>query len=175
MSPPAHVSLADLQLTISQAKEATDAPTLLIQLKNTNPEVPITLLTWSSPLDPLLVQLGLVTITLPGSESPLDIPTIQVRRRMPPSEDSLVTLGPGEEVSRTVEIGGRFVAAEQWRGDGSGGRPKVQLKGRWSAVWPGVKKEELIGTERLDALGYGGKEAGVLTGEYGSQILEIEA
>jgi hypothetical protein len=93
---------------------------------------------------------------------------------MPPPEDSLVTLEPEEEVSRTVEIGERFVNAEELRGDGQGGRAKIQVKGTWSAVWPGVRKEELVGTERLEALGYGGEETGVLVGEYESEVLDID-
>ncbi|KAH8903744.1 hypothetical protein BR93DRAFT_930896 [Coniochaeta sp. PMI_546] len=172
MSLSKDVALTDLQLTLSQFKPASP-PTLIITLKNTNAAMPITVLTWNSPLDALLVQLGLITITPPGSTTPLDIPTIMVKRRMPPPEDSLVTLGPGEEVSRTVEIGERFVTPERWRGDGSGGPAKVQLKGRWTAVWPGVKKQDLVGTKTLETLGYGGEE-GVLSGEYESEILEID-
>lgn len=172
MPPSPDVSLSDLHLTVSQVKPASH-PTLLITLENTNPKVPITILTWNSPLDALLIQLGLVIITPSGSSTPLDIPTIMVKRRMPPPENSLVTVEPGEEVSRRVEIGERFVAPAQWREDGSRGGPKVQLKGKWTAVWPGVRKQELVGTGRLETLGYGGEE-GVLSGEYESETLEID-
>jgi hypothetical protein len=172
MSVSTDAALTDLHLVVSQVKPASP-PTLLITLKNTNPKVPITILTWNSPFDALLVQLGLLIITPPASSTPLHIPTIMVKRRMPPPEDNLITLEPGEDVSRTVEIGERFVAPEQWRGDGSGGRAKVQLKGRWTAVWPGVKKPELVGTQRLETLGYDGEE-GVLMGEYESDTLEID-
>lgn len=172
MSFSTDATLTDLDLTVSQVKRA-GPPSLLITLNNTNPKVPITILTWNSPLDALLVQLGLVLITPPGSSTPLGIPTIMVKRRMPPPEDNLITLGPGEEVSRTVEIGERFVTPEQWQGEGRGGRAKIQLKGRWTAVWPGLTKQELVGTERLKTLGYGGED-GALSGEYESETLEID-
>jgi hypothetical protein len=171
MSRSTGASLTDLHLTVSQVQPAS-APTLLITLKNTNPKVPITILTWNSPLDALLVQLGLVIITPSGSSTPLDIPTIMVKRRMPPPEDSLITLEPGQNVSRTVQIGERFVTHEQWRGDGSGSQAKVQLRGRWTAVWAGVRKQELLGTKRLETLGSGGEEE-VLSGEYESESLNI--
>ncbi|KAJ9156795.1 hypothetical protein NKR19_g4151 [Coniochaeta hoffmannii] len=163
-------SLRDLRLSISQLKPAP-VPTLLITVKNTNLSTPFTILTWNSPLDALLVQLGLVTVTPPGASAPLDIPTIMVKRRMPPPQDSLVTLEPGEETERKVEVGERFVAPEKWRGDGSGRPAEVRVRGRWSAVWPGVRREELLGTERLEMLAGGD---GVLTGEYESEVVEIE-
>jgi hypothetical protein len=171
MAPSSDLSLADLRLSVSQLP-ASAVPTLLITVTNTHPTTALTFLTWNSPLDTLLVQLGLVEITPPGAAAPLDIPTIMVKRRMPPPEESLVTLAPGEERSREVEVGERFVAPEQWKGDGSGsGRAKVRVKGRWTAVWPGVRKEELVGTERLEALGGG---EGVLSWEYESEVVEVE-
>ncbi|KAB5513150.1 hypothetical protein GE09DRAFT_635871 [Coniochaeta sp. 2T2.1] len=168
MSGSAVASLSDLHLAVSQVQQAS-IPTLHISVKNTNTEVPFTVLTWNSPLDELLVQLGLASIIPPGSSAPLDIPTIMVKRRMPPSEDSLVTLEPGQEVSRTVELGERFVSPEQWKGDGSGGPAKVQLKGRWNSVWPGVRKEELLGTNKLT----GNSENGALSGDFESETLEV--
>lgn len=113
-----------------------------------------------------------MTITPPGSSAPLDIPTIQVKRSIPPGEDSLVTLEPGSEVSRTVELKEPFMTAEELRGDGNG-KGKAQLKGTWTAVWPGLRKEELVRSEKLDILGYGA-EHGVLMGDYKSNVLEVD-
>jgi hypothetical protein len=162
-----------LHLAISQVKPA-DVPTILINLTNTNTEVPYTVLTWNSPLDDLLVQLGLASLIAPGSSTPIDIPTIMVKRLVPPPPGNLVTLEPGKEVSKIVEIGERFATAEQLRGDGSGGPVKVQLNGEWTAVWPGLRTDDLIGTEKLVTLGYGEDEEGVLRGEYMSEILEMD-
>lgn len=163
------MSLSALHLTLSQV-QPSHIPTILITLKNTSPSTPYTILTWNSPLDPLLIQLGLLSITLPGSSDPVDIPQIMIKRRMPPSEEHIVTLEPGEETNRKVEIGERFVAPEQW-GHGKG---KVAVRGRWNAVWPGLRKEDVLGNEkRLAAVGGdGGGE--LLTGEFESEVLEID-
>lgn len=95
-----------------------------------------------------------------------------VKRLMPPPEGSLITLEPGEEASRTLELSERFVTPEQWKADGTGGRAKMQLKGRWTAIWPGVRKDGLIGTRRLEMLGHDAE--GVLSGEYESETVEVD-
>lgn len=92
---------------------------------------------------------------------------------MPPPPESLVTLRPGESVERKVEIGERFAGVEELKGDGKGPL-RVQVKGEWGAVWVAKKKEDVIGTESLMALGRGGKEGEVLRGAFESEVLEME-
>lgn len=162
-------SLADnLDVRLSQASAATN-PSLSVSVKNTHPSTPLTLLTWDSPLDPLALQLGLVSVTAAGASAPIDMPTIKVSRAMPPGADSLVTLRPGESTSSVVELRDTFVPKDTW----AKGKAKVSMKGRWAAVWPGLVKDELLGDlEKLSALGGGGDS--VLTGEWESATIEIE-
>lgn len=163
-------SLADnLEIRLSQASAAA-TPSLFISVKNTHPSIPLTLLKWDSPLDPLALQLGLVSVTAAGAAAPLDIPTIKVSRAMPPGADSLVTLRPGESASSVVELRDTFVPKDTW----AKGKAKVNMKGRWAAVWPGLVKDELLGDlEKLSALGGGGD--GVLNGEWELPMIEVEA
>jgi hypothetical protein len=172
MSNPPPPTLSNLHVSLSAPAPPTSPPSFTVSLTNTSPN-PLTILTWASPLDPLLIQLGLVTITPSGAPSPLDIPVVMLKRRMPPSPDALVTLEPGETVTRKVEIGERFVGEEELRGDGKG-RLRVQVQGEWQAVWVGKRKEDVVGSESLDALGRGGEEGEVLRGAFGSEVLEME-
>ncbi|KAL1866906.1 hypothetical protein Daus18300_006609 [Diaporthe australafricana] len=157
-----------LEVSLSQAP-ATATPSLSVSVKNTHPSTPLTLLTWDSPLDPIALQLGLVSVTPAGAPDPIDMPTIQVSRAMPPGADSLVTLGPGESASSVVELRDMFVPEATW----AQGRAEVSMRGRWAAVWPGLGKDDLLGdVEKLSALGGGGD--GVLTGEWESPTIGIE-
>lgn len=163
-------SLADnIEVRLSQASTAA-TPSLSVSVKNTHPSTPLTLLKWDSPLDPLALQLGLVSVTAAGTSTPIDMPTIKVSRAMPPGADSLVTLQPGESSSSIVELRDTFVPKDTW----AQGKAKASMKGRWAAVWPGLDKDELLGDpEKLSALGGGGD--GVLTGEWESPTIEVEA
>lgn len=162
-------SLADnLEIGLSQAPAAAN-PSLSVSVKNTHPSTPLTLLTWDSPLDPMALQLGLISVTAAGAPAPIDMPTIKVSRAMPPGADSLVTLQPGESASSVVEMRDAFVPRDTW----DQGEAKVSMKGRWAAVWPGLVKDDLLGDlEKLSALGGGGD--GVLTGEWESPTIGIE-
>lgn len=162
-------SLADnLEVGLSQASAAA-TPRLSVSVKNTHPSTPLTLLNWDSPLDPLALQLGLVSVTAAGASAPIDMPTIKISRAMPPGADSLVTLRPGESASSVVELRDTFVPKETW----AQGKAKVSMKGHWAAVWPGLNKDELLGNpEKLSALGGGGDS--VLTGEWESATIDIE-
>lgn len=163
-------SLADnLEVSLLQASAAA-TPGLSVSVKNTHPSTPVTLLKWDSPLDPLALQLGLISVTVAGASTPIDMPTIKVSRAMPPGADSLVTLEPGESASSVVELREAFVPKDTW----AQGPAKVSMKGRWGAVWPGLVKDDLLGDpEKLRALGGGGD--GVLTGKWESPTIEIEA
>lgn len=158
----------NLEISLSQAP-ATATPSLSVTVKNTHPSTPLTLLTWDSPLDPLALQLGLVSVTPAGTQAPIDMPTIKVSRALPPGADSLVTLQPGESASSVVELRDMFVPKATW----AQGKAEVSMRGRWAAVWPGLDKDELLeDVQKLSALGGGGD--GVLTGEWESLAIEIE-
>lgn len=160
------LSLANLDVSLSQASPA-DGPRLSISVKNSHPSTTLTLLRWDSPLDPLALQLGLISVTPAGASAPIDMPTIQVRRAMPPDAESLVTLPPGESVTSIVELRDTFVPEDTW----AQGKAKIGMKGSWGAVWPGVKKDDLLGDlEKLNALGAGDD---VLTGEWESPTIEF--
>lgn len=162
-------SLADnLEVRLSQASAAA-TPSLSISVKNTHPSTPLTLLKWDSPLDPLALQLGLVSVTAAGASAPLDMPTIKISRAMPPGADSLVTLRPGESAISVIELRDTFVPKDTW----AKGKAKASMKGRWAAVWPGLVKDELLGDlKKLSALGGGGDS--VLTGDWESPTIDIE-
>lgn len=158
----------NLEVSLSQAS-ATVTPSLSVSVKNTHPSTPLTLLKWDSPLDPLALQLGLISVTPAGASAPLDMPTIKISRAMPPGADSLVTLQPGESASSVVELRDMFVPKVTW----AQGEAKVSMKGRWAAVWPGLGKDDLLGDlQKLSALGGGGD--GVLTGEWESPTIGVE-
>ncbi|KKY34267.1 hypothetical protein UCDDA912_g05756 [Diaporthe ampelina] len=163
-------SVADnLEVSLSQAS-ATATPSLSVSVKNTHPSTPLTLLKWDSPLDPVALQLGLVSVTPAGASAPIDMPTIKVSRAVPPGADELVTLRPGESAGCVVELRDMFVPQVAW----ARGEAMVSMKGRWAAVWPGLGKDDLLGDlQKLSALGGGGD--GVLTGEWESPAIGIEA
>lgn len=161
----------NLEVSLSQAPAttATATPSLSVSVKNTHPSTPLTLLKWDSPLDPIALQLGLISVTPAGASAPIDMPTIKASRAMPPGADDLVTLRPGESASSVVELRKMFVPKATW----SLGRAEVRMKGRWAAVWPGLGKDDLLGdVQKLSALGGGGD--GVLTGEWESPTIGIE-
>lgn len=158
----------NLVVSLSQAS-ATATPSLSVSVKNTHPSTPLILLRWDSPLDPLALQLGLISVTPAGAPAPIDMPTIEVSRAMPPGADSLVTLRPGESASSVVELRDMFVPEATW----AHGRAEISMKGRWAAVWPGLAKDDLLrDLQKLGALGGGGD--GVLTGEWESPTIGIE-
>ena len=68
-------TLSELKVSVRQA--SSSPPKLTIGVTNTHSS-PVTIFTWDSPLDPLAVQLGLLSFTPEGQDSPINIPTIQV-------------------------------------------------------------------------------------------------
>ncbi|KAM0807686.1 hypothetical protein AB5N19_08026 [Seiridium cardinale] len=141
-------------LAVSVRKSASY--TLTFSVTNQN-DVPITLLRWESPLDPLALSLGVVKLFVPAdSEDALDIPTIQVRRKMPPGPDSLITIEPGSTAEGSIELKEPRVPLDKLKGD-----VKVSCKGRWTSVWQ--KRADQVSQKELEELN-AGKEA--LSGEY---------
>lgn len=153
-------------LSISLRQTTSRPPTLAITVKNNN-SVPVTILTWDSPLDPLALQLGAISITPSDSTTPLDIPTIQVSRKMPPGAESLVEIGAGETSDENVVELKEFFLGTQLR-ELKVETATVRCKGRWRAVWTERKGE--LGPGRIEKMGAGGEAA---EGDFESAALDL--
>ncbi|KAI1736389.1 hypothetical protein F4680DRAFT_431998 [Xylaria scruposa] len=152
--------LSALKVSVQQA--SSSPPKLKIGITNTYSS-PVTVFTWNSPLDPLAVQLGLLSFTPEGKDT-INIPTIQVRRLMPPGDDAYVTIEPGQTEEREVLLKKPMVPVDELQG-----RVKVVCKGEWKAVW--TSKKEDISAEALKNTG--GDEA-ALKGNFESEPVDIE-
>ncbi|TRX89843.1 hypothetical protein FHL15_009276 [Xylaria flabelliformis] len=152
--------LSALKVSVQQA--SSSPPKLKIGITNTHSS-PITVFTWNSPLDPLAVQLGLLSFTPEGKDT-VNIPTIQVRRLMPPGDDAYVTIEPGQTEEREVLLKKPMVPLDELQG-----RVKVVCKGEWKAVWP--SKKEDISAESLKNTG---ADDAALKGTFESEPVDIE-
>ncbi|KAH6894464.1 hypothetical protein B0T10DRAFT_480518 [Thelonectria olida] len=132
-------------ITVSIKQKSASPPTISVRVANTNTD-PVTFLSYGSPLDGLVLQLGLLSITPDGGSAPLDIPTLEVQRKWPPDLDSLITLAPKEAQQQDIVIKEGIVSPES-----VGAKATVQLKGKWQAVW-GKAKED-ISEESLNKAG----------------------
>ncbi|KAK3503258.1 hypothetical protein B0T13DRAFT_125105 [Neurospora crassa] len=160
-------SLIPLSLSISQPSPSLSPPTVLLTLANTSPDVPVTLLTWSSPLDTLALQLGLIQVSSPSNpDNKIDFPQLMIKRAMPPPEDALVTLGPGEKKSREVVLREPIVDGDKLKELAEEGKVGVRVvcgkdkeeeEDGGVVVWVGKKREE-VSPEEVAMLGRG-KEA----------------
>ncbi|KAH8893972.1 hypothetical protein GQ53DRAFT_605792, partial [Thozetella sp. PMI_491] len=77
-------------------------PSINIAITNTSPSTTYTVLTRDSPLDELLVQLGLLTITPAGASEKLEVHRIMVKRIWPPLTKEFVVLEPGKTVTKGI-------------------------------------------------------------------------
>jgi hypothetical protein len=146
-------------ITVSLRQKSASPPTISVRVTNTNTG-PVTFLSYGSPLDGLVLQLGLLSITPDGGSTPLDIPTLEVQRKWPPSLDSLITLAPNEAQQQDIVIKEDIVSPES-----VGAKATVQLKGTWQAVW-GKAKED-ISEESLN-------KAGIAEDAYSGEFLSNE-
>ncbi|KAJ0120457.1 hypothetical protein J7T55_015184 [Diaporthe amygdali] len=154
--------LSQLHISLSQASKSP--PAISIKVTNNSPK-PVTILTWDSPLDQLALSLGTVYITPSDASEPLEISRIMVQRKTPPSDESLVSLAPGESRENQVELRELLVPAEKLKGKKS----TVQVKGRWMGVWP--KSRDELNEEAIEKGAHGG---GAVAGTYSSESVEIE-
>ncbi|KAI0198875.1 hypothetical protein F4808DRAFT_247565 [Astrocystis sublimbata] len=152
--------LSALKVSVQQA--SASPPKLKIAVTNTHPS-PVTVFAWNSPLDALAVQLGLLAFTPEGKDA-INIPTIQVRRLMPPGDDAYVTIAPGETEEREVLLKKPMVPVDQLQG-----KVKVVCKGEWKAVWA-AKKEEIS----AEALKNTSADENALQGNFESEAVEME-
>lgn len=154
--------LSQLHVSLSQASKSP--PAISLKVTNNSPS-PVTILSWESPLDELALSLGLLSITPSGASEPVEITRIMVSRKMPPGDNSLVSLGPGESRENQVVLKELLVPVEKLKGKKS----TVQVKGRWMGVWPKARDE--LTSEAIEKGAYGG---GAVAGTYASDSIEIE-
>ncbi|KAK1985234.1 hypothetical protein LZ30DRAFT_584555 [Colletotrichum cereale] len=153
-------ALANLAVRIRQT--SSSPPTLALSVTNKH-DAPLTILRWKTPLDPLAIQLGLVSITPEGNSKPMELPTIELRRLMPPPQDDLVTLQPGEHREQEVVLREPIVPLGQL-----GKTARVAVKGKWGTVWPTTADN--LSQETIEKLQFGD---GVLTGEFESEAVDL--
>lgn len=154
--------LSQLHVSLSQASKSP--PTVSIKVTNNSPS-PVTILSWESPLDEIALSLGLFSITPSGASEPLEIDRVMVSRKTPPSDDSLISLGPGESRENKVVLREILVPAEKLKGKKS----TVEVKGRWMGVWPKSRGE--LSNEAIEKGAHGG---GAVAGTFASDRIEIE-
>ncbi|KAI1374784.1 hypothetical protein F4677DRAFT_424856 [Hypoxylon crocopeplum] len=153
--------ISKLQVAVRQV--STSPPKLVLAVKNTH-SGPVTVLSWNSPLDPLAVQLGLLSFTPAGSDEPVEIPTIQIRRKMPPGPDSLITMEAGQTKEQELELKGPIVPLDKLRG-----KVSVVCSGEWMGVWP--SEADAITKVSLEQAG---ASEDTFRGSFQSEAVEIE-
>ncbi|KAF4546261.1 hypothetical protein BFW01_g914 [Lasiodiplodia theobromae] len=158
-------------LHVSATQSSTNPPILTLTLKNTHPSTAITLLNWESPLDPLALQLGLVSVYPLEGDEPLPLATIQVSRKLPPGRDQLVALQPGESRAQEVTLREPVVPFKKVA-EGPDGKKKVRVvcRGRWKAVWVAAGVEE-VGDSALEKME---ADEGAVGGQWEAEGVEVE-
>ena len=149
-------------LDVSLEQTGTSPPTVTVKVTNKNTD-PVTILTYGSPLDGLALQLGLLSIYPEGASEPLDISVVQVRRKWPPDLESLITVDAGQSQQHEIILREPIVDM-----DALGEKAKVQLSGKWKAVW--TKKRADVTRENLENLG---SNSEAHTGSFESNTLEV--
>lgn len=138
-------ALSKLEVAIRKSSETP--PKISLSVTNTH-DKPLTILTWNTPLDPLALKLGLLSFTPDGASEPLEIPSIQIRRKMPPGSDSLVTIQPGETKEQELKLAEPIIPLSKLEG-----KVSITCEGRWMGAWQSEAKD--ISEGDLDQLGTG--------------------
>lgn len=153
-------ALSKLKVRIHQT--STSPPTVTLSVTNDHTS-PLTVLRWNTPLDPLALAVGVLSVTPEGEDAPLELDLIALRRLMPPPADDIVTIQPGE--SREQEVVLRETALPF---DRLGKTPRVAAKGKWQVVWPTTADK--LSEETLEKLQFGD---GVLSGDFETEAIEV--
>ena len=153
------------QLAVSLRQSSSSASGVAIKVTNTGKEA-VTILRWESPLDPLALQLGLLSLTPAESTEPLKTAVINVSRQLPPDEESLVTLEPGASKENEILFRDPIVPLDQIKGK----KIAVACKGRWVRVWSGRRSD--LSAETIGKLGAGDGTSS--SGDFESKSIEME-
>ena len=161
---------ANIPLTVSLTLPHAILPPgvpLSLTAATTNPSTtPVTLLTWSTPLDPLSAVLGIYTLTDLTTHSEVDTHLVSIRRAMPPPAEDFVQIDPGHSVSVEAEFSRiELVAGHEY---------EVKAEGWWGVVWVGEREGVLADeakAERLEGGMNGGFESeGVVFSVVGTSL-----
>ncbi|KAI0901178.1 hypothetical protein F4806DRAFT_451303 [Annulohypoxylon nitens] len=185
--------ISKLKVSVRQVSGSGSSPAKLALAVTNAHDGAVTILSWNTPLDPLALQLGVVsffTAVPDGSENDnggqddgakdnsggdssgggkkkigekIEIPTIQIRRRMPAGPESLVTIGAGQTHEQEVEV--RGPPLERLRGR----RVAVACAGEWTGVW----LSEADAVAKVSSLHDAGASEGALRGSFQSEPVEI--
>ncbi|KAH8724076.1 hypothetical protein GQ44DRAFT_750409 [Phaeosphaeriaceae sp. PMI808] len=116
-----------LEFKLSQ--DSRSPPSLLITLKNTSPNTPYTLLKWGTPLDSAALNTGVFKIVNEETGKEVEQFVLQINRKMPPSQEELVTVAPGTEEELQV------VFDKPWMPEKKPARYSVKAEGELKGVW----------------------------------------
>jgi hypothetical protein len=116
-------------LEFKLTQTARNPPSLLVTLKNNNPDKPYTLLKWGTPLDSAALNTGVFTITNEEDGSEVEQMVLMINRKMPPPQEELVTVAPGTE----EEI--QIVFDKPWMPEQKPAKYKVKAEGDFKGIW----------------------------------------
>ncbi|EQB56618.1 hypothetical protein CGLO_03354 [Colletotrichum gloeosporioides Cg-14] len=150
------------KLSIRIRQSSTSPPTVTFSVTNEH-TTPLTILRWATPLDPLALQLGVLSVTPDGADAPLEIDTVALKRVMPPRDEDMVTLQPGDTTENEVILRDTVLPFDRL-----GKKPRVAAKGTWQTVWPTMADK--LSKDTLMQLQFGD---GVLSGEFETEAIEV--
>lgn len=152
------------KLEVSLKQISSSPAKIQVSVTNKN-DYPVTVLSYDSPLDTMALKLGLVSITPAGTSKALSLPKVSVRRMMPPPDDALIPIAPGESVTNDIVFGGRDSGEEVLS---SVSKASVHLSGKWQAVWAKEKDD-------LEEVNLGGvhPDPDVHHGDFSSEVIEV--
>lgn len=153
-------ALSKLSIRIRQS--STSPPTVTFSVTN-NHTAPLTILRWATPLDPVALQLGVLSVTPDGADAPLEIDTIALKRVMPPRDEDMITLQPGDTTENEVILRETVLPFDKL-----GKTPRVAAKGTWQTVWPTTADK--LSKDTLMKLQFGD---GVLSGDFETEAIEV--
>jgi hypothetical protein len=116
-------------LEFKLTQTARDPPSLLVTLRNNNPDTPYTLLKWGTPLDSAALNTGVFTITNEEDGSEVEQAVLMINRKMPPPQEELVTIAPGTE--EEVQV----VFDKPWMPEQKPAKYKIKAAGDFKGVW----------------------------------------
>lgn len=155
--------LSDLHVSLRQSPQSSP-PAIIAKVTNNGPK-PVTILRWESPLDPLALQLGLFSITPADSSEAVELTTIKVSRKMPPGDESLISLAPGESSENELVLKELIVPLDKLKGKKS----SVKAKGHWNRVW--LAPRDQLSQKEIEELG--GAEGVAVSGVFETDVVEI--
>ncbi|PYH95713.1 hypothetical protein BO71DRAFT_440128 [Aspergillus ellipticus CBS 707.79] len=130
LSSSLQIHLSPSVTTTASFLSTTTTTTIAIKATITNSSsTPITLLNWSTPLDPHADIIGVFQVRDETTNETLSLPTINLSRRTTPFLDDLVEV-PAEGAVETLATFARVPLTE-------GHRYAIQATGIWHALWEG--------------------------------------